>query len=341
MRALEFIVEGGWDTKITQGTTITPKVVGKALELAKHFVEDFNRFLKLRDIAPIKMGYPTGSSAYHEVDTEDKIYGDIDLQIVVPEIEGGDEMTTSQAQGYWYKLLDEFVKSTTPPYVHPESTPGHPILHIGDNEWVQIDLMPHTEKLATWGRFRTTPERGVKGLLNGNMFSVLGEMLTMSIQHSGVQYKDRDGKKMPYSTTRKDYKLHTITTNVETFVYDIFKHEAQLQAKSNPTIDPLLRSHPGSNIKEVKISNLVNAVKGLARSFEANEMFGTGDLAQWSDAAGFLNSFWERYEQKAQKDIAANKRDKAETPEAKARANDDKKKIIQGLAYVKAAFEKN
>ena len=341
MRFFQVVSEGGWDSTVTQGTVIKPSTVKVALATMGRFVNDFNRFLEEKGIPPIKLGHPTGSSAYHEVDKEDKIYGDIDLQIIVPELEDTNGKTYAQQQSYWYKLEDEFVKSAYPNYVHPESGAGHPIISIGNDSWVQIDLMPHPEKNAEWGRFRTTPERGVKGLLNGNLFSVLGELLTMNIQHSGVQFKVRDNVKQPYSTTRKNYELVTVSNNIQTFVKDIFKHEYELIFDRNASlakIDPLLAKHPGSNIQDVKVGNLINAIKGLARSFELNKMYGRGDLANYQDANQFLAKFWEVYEGKALKDVDAAKRDKATTPQAQERAAADRKAVQQGLEYVKGQF---
>jgi hypothetical protein len=339
VRINEIIVEGGWDTTATQSTVIHPSTVKSALNTMNVFIDKFNDFLKTKGIKPVRLGAPTGSSAYHDVDPEDKIYGDIDLQIVVPEVEETANMTTAQSQGFWYKLEDEFVKSSKLDFIHPDSEAGHPIVSVGKDAWVQIDLMPHPERLATWGRFRTTPERGVKGLLNGNMFSVLGELLTMSIQHSGVQFKVRDQVKQPYSTTRKNYELVTISTDIENFVMDIFKHLAELQGIESPKVDPLLNKHPGSDIKDVKISNLVNAVKGLANSFEINNMYGKGDLSNYSNKVDFINAFKQLYTAKAEKDINAVKRDKAETPQAKARADDDRQKVAQGLSMVMGLFD--
>jgi len=337
--SFNLITEGGWDTVATQSTVITPSVVKAALAQAQNFVSDFNRYLAAQGIGPTKLGVPTGSSAYHHVDPEDKIYGDVDLQIIVPEVEATANATTSQAQGYWYGLMDQFAKSENPSYMHHDSEPGHPIFAIGNDKWVQVDFMPHTPKLAKWGAARTVPERGVKGLLHGNMFSVLGELLTMSIQHAGVQYKDRDGVKQPYSTTRKNYVLKTLSTDPETFVMDIFKHECDEMGIHDPKVDPLLAAHQGKDLEDVKVSNLVDAVKGLARSFEANGMYGRGDLANYADSEDFLGKFWTVYEGKALKDINAAKRDKAETPEAKARAEDDRKKVLQGLEYVRKSFQ--
>jgi len=338
MRAFEFLYEGGWDTTATQGTVINPSTVKTALSTTEKLIAGFNNFLKTKDIPPVRIGAPTGSSAYHDVDDEDKIYGDIDLQIVVPEIEELADKTTSQIQGYWHKLIDEYIKSNKLNYIHPDSTPGHPIVSIGGDKWVQVDLMPHPERLEKWGRYRVTPERGVKGLLMGNMFSVLGELLKMSIQHSGVQFKVRDKVKQPYTTTRKDYQLVTLSTDIENFVLDIFKHQAEEAGIREPKVDPMLTANPGVNPEEIKIQRLVNSVKGLANSFDINDMYGRGDLAGYSSAEDFINKFKEIYTQKAEKDINAAKRDKAETPEAKARAEQDRMKVADGLKMVMGLF---
>ena len=55
-------------------------------------------------------------------------------------------------------------------------------------------------------------------------------------------------------------------------------------------------------------------------------------------ADDFIGKFWQRYEEKAQIDIAGKKRDKAQTPEAKARAEQDRQKIQQGLDMVQGLF---
>ena len=67
-------------------------------------------------------------------------------------------------------------------------------------------------------------------------------------------------------------------------------------------------------------------------------MFTKGDLAGFQSADDFLQKFIQRYEEKAQIDIAGKKRDKATTPEAQARAEQDRQKIQQGLDMVKGLF---
>jgi hypothetical protein len=338
MRAWELFVEGGWDTTLTQGTVLKPVTVGKALTVIDKFVIDFNEFLKGKGLGPIQRGKPTGSSAYHKQDQEedpDKVYGDIDLQMIAPPLEG---KSHGQFSAFWNGLADEFVKSGAAPYVdNSESKPGHPIVKIGASDYVQIDFMWHEPKMADWGATRVTPERGVKGLLSGNMYSVTGEIMDLSIQHAGVQLKVIDNQRVPFSK-QKDTKIVTVSTNPKTWIYDIFKYQAEQMGINNPKIDSMLKANAGTDISNVKIAVMANGIKGLAKSFEANNMFGQGDLAKFSSADDFLAQWMNRYEEKAMLDVTAKKRDKAETPEAKARAESDRKKVLQGLEMVKGLF---
>lgn len=337
------LIEGGWDTVATQSTVINPSTVKKALAVSEKFIKGFNEFLKAKEIPSVRIGSPLGSSTYHDVDPEDKIYGDIDLQLVVPELPEHKELTLSQIQGYWGKLLEEYVSQANLDYVHPDSKGNHPILGLGDDKWVQVDMIIHQESAERWGRYRTTPERGVKGLLMGNMFSTLGSLLDMSIQHAGAQYKMRtkDKTRKPYATTRKDFSIVTVTLDPEVFVKDIFDHEYSNITGKDPStakIDSLLLQNPGVNVDEVKIATLVKAVKGLAASFQQNKLFGKGALSSFSSADDFLTRFIEVYKNKAEKDIASAKREKASTPEAIARAESDKQKVRQGLEMVQKLF---
>ena len=333
------LFEGGWDTTLTQGTVLKPATVGRALKVLDQFVFDFNKYLEPKGLGPVKRGRPTGSSAYHEQDSAedpDKIYGDIDLQMIAPPLEG---KSYGQYATFWNSLADEFVKTGGAPYVDTsESKPGHPIVKIGDSDYVQIDFMWHEAKMADWGATRVTPERGVKGLLSGNMYSVTGEIMDMSIQHAGVQLKVIDNQRVPFSK-QKDTKTVTVTTNPKTWIYDIFKYQANQMGLSNPAIDSLLKANPGTNIDNVKIGVMANGIKGLAKSFEANNMFGKGDLAKFSSAGDFLAQWINRYEEKAMLDVNAKKRDKAATPEAKARAESDRQKVLSGLEMVKGLFQ--
>lgn len=332
------LLEGGWDTTATQSTVIKPSVVKASMAIINQFTADLNKWLVAKKQHQVQVGKPLGSSAYYEVDTEDKIYGDIDLQMIAAPVPN---MSYAQFTTYWNNLADQFVKETNPKYVlQSESKPGHPILNLGKDLYVQVDFMWHEPKMSQWGASRATPERGIKGLLFGNMFSVLGELVGMSIQHAGVQYKTQGGKQVSFSK-QKDTQLHTISIDPHSFVLDIFHDMAKQLGINSPKIDPLLKQFPGNNISDVKISNLVNSIKGLAKSFEANGMFGKGILTGFTSAEDFINLFIHRYETKAMEDVNNKKRDKAATPEAQARAEADKQKVLTGLDTVKKYFASN
>jgi hypothetical protein len=333
------LFEGGWDTTKTQNTVLKPAIVGVALKVVDKFVADFNNFNKSQDIPAVQRGKPTGSTAYHEIDSienPDNIYGDIDLQMIAP-IQPS--MTNAQFTSFWNDLADNFAKSGKVNYIDTsESKPGHPIFQVGNDQYVQVDFMWHPTELADWGAARVTPERGVKGLLMGNMFSVLGELLNMSIQHAGVQLKTVNGQQVSFSK-QKDIKVETLSTNPRTFVYDIFNYlHQQITGSPAKQVDPLLKQYPGNNVDDVKIATMVNSVKGFAQSCELAGLFGQGALQNFSSAEDFLNKFVARYDEKAQIDIAGKKRDKATTPEAIARANADRDKIQKGLDMVKGLF---
>lgn len=340
MRFIDIIREGGWDTTLTQGTVLRPATVARALAVVDRFVHDFNSFLASRDLGPIERGRPTGSSAYFAqdyIDNPDKIYGDIDLQMIAPEVEGA---SFAQFVSFWNKQAHEFAASGAAPYVDmTESKPGHPIINIGDSDYVQVDFMWHPARLRAWGASRVTPERNVKGLLTGNMYSVLGELLNMSIQHAGVQLKVQGKTRVSFSK-QKDIKLVTVTTNPRTWLLDIFHYEVEELGvpDAKVVIDPALAANPGTDIDNVKISSLVAGVRGLAASFEKSGMFGHGALESYSTSADFLERFLQRYTEKAMVDVQGSKRNKATTADAKERAQQDVDKIMAGLNTVTSYF---
>ena len=338
MKISELLAEGGWDTTKTQNTVLNPRVVSVALQTVDKFVADFNQYIADKNFGQVRRGRPTGSSAYHERDTvqdPDKVYGDIDLQMIAPEQPG---LTYGQFTTFWNNLTDQFVKTGIDYVDVSESKPGHPIFQIGQSDYVQIDFMWHPERLEKWGATRVTPEHGVKGLLTGNMWSVFGELMNMSVQHAGVQLKIAQGQHVPFSK-QKDTEIVTVTTNPESFIADTFKYLAKQQGIERPRMTPALKTYGGVNLADVKIAHMVRGMKEFALSAEANNMFGQGALENYSSASDFLNKFWARYEEKAMIDIAGKKRDKAATPSAIARAEADRAKILQGLETVKGYFQ--
>jgi len=335
----ENINEGGWDTAATQSTVVTPQIVKKALTVIQKFATDFNEWLIKQGIEDqIQIGHPLGSSAYHDVDPDDKVYGDIDLQVIVPDMDG----VHSAMQNQWNDRQQQFVETVAPEYVllGGESKPGHPIVKIGPDQYVQVDFIWHIKRNADWGRYRATPERGLKGLLNGNMFSVLGALLDMSIQHAGVQLKVNDRGEHVSFSTRKNTSVQTISSSPTTFIVDILHYVASQAGldRKQVRIDPQLKSHPGVNTKDIKIAFLAEGIIGLAKSFELNDLYGKGILSEYHSAEEFIAAFKHEYSTKVEVEISSKKRDKAATPEAIARAEHDRHAIQQGLQTVMSYF---
>lgn len=339
MRLLE-LFEGGWDSPATQGTKLTPDVVLRAEKVFDNFIEEFNKFLQTKGLPSVRKGRRLGSAAYAERDIKidpEKEYGDIDAQLIAQNTASGSH---SNFSGTWNTVVDEFIKSGSFPSVDPVSSSlGKPKFKVGPGELVQIDLIWHEGPLEKWGATRATPEHGVKGTIYGNMWSTTGEILNMSVQHAGVQYKLIDTQRVPFGK-RTGTKLVTVTTNPETWLMDIFTHEAESLGidPNRAEIDPLLQDNQGLSLDNIKIEILAKGIKGLARSFEKNKMFGQGNLSKFSSAGDFLNQWLAHYENKAQEAISATKYQKAQTPQAIARAESDKEKIMKGLELVKKYF---
>ena len=333
----ESIYEGGWDTEVTQSTVITPQVVKAALVAAEQFTRDFNRWLIANNQPEVKMSAPLGSSAYHEKDEPGKVYGDVDLQMIAPPLE---RQTASQHAGHWNSLIDQFLASSRPKYVHSAKN-GHVIFQIGTDAYVQVDMIWAPPDLANWARWRTTPQQGLKGAIYGNLFSTLGEIMDMSIQHAGVQMKIKDGAPINFQRGRSYDEIKTFSTSPETFALDTLKglYSIMFPESRDIKVASLLRKYPGVDTKNIQAQTLVNSIRGLADSFELNNMYGRFNLSRFSNQQEFIEAFLQHYEKKTMDAVASTKFDKAATPQAIARAEDAKSKLTQGLEQIRSMFK--
>ena len=103
-------------------------------------------------------------------------------------------------------------------------------------------------------------------------------------------------------------------------------------------VDPELRQYPGLNKNEVLISDLAHMVKGLAKSFERNDMFGHGNLAKYEKPTDMLDDFMAEFRAKAEKAANASKFDKAQGEEGQAMVAATRAKIAKGLDLVNKAM---
>jgi len=336
MKIHEFITEGGWVDTATQQTILTPAIVKEALQVAKQFTIDFNRYLSAKDIPLVKMGEPTGSSAYYDIDKPDKEYGDIDLQMIAPDT----DKTHAETVKLYKSLLIDFVNTVTPSYIYKEGTNSNGIIVKIKDDFVQIDLLWTVQELHDWSRWRVTPEQGVKGLIYGNMYSSLGEIMNLSIQAAGVQMKVKDGQPVNFQKSRKVDEVRTLGTDIEMFGYDILKAiYADVNGSSNGLkISDSLKKNHGLKKSKVKVIDLANTIKALADSFELNDLFGKHVLRDHSSKEEFLQTFLTHFIKKADASANSSKFNKATSPEALAKVQRVRDQISSGVNLVKSAF---
>lgn len=326
------VTEGGWASTATQSTVLTPPVVKEAMATFKDFIAGFNRWLMSRSEYPVQVGNLVGSTAYVDVDDDETIYGDIDVIVATPELEG---KTTPQNAAHYGRLLKQYVLEKPPlAYDVPDPAETNVILQVGDKV-IQVDLIWTTESVSRWTQYRMTPERSVKGLIGGKIYSILGDMLSMSIQTHGALMKVKDGEPVSYRL-RKDTELITVSTDIENFGLDILK---LIFTKTYPDRNKLkvskeLRERPGVDVAEVKVADLVKVVRGLARSFESNDLYGHYNLKEFSSYEDFISQFKTRYRERILRELNAAKYRKAETPGAKAAVKRAHDKIRKGLEMV-------
>lgn len=336
MRAYE-LLEGGWESVATQSTTINPSVVKQTLKVVSKFTADFNNYLSKHGVPEVEMGHPLGSSAYYDVDDDDKIYGDIDLQMIAPAIEG---KSVSQFAAFYNKYLNDFVKQTKPAYIHDEGKEikGHPIFKLGTDAYVQVDMLWAPDNEAEWARYRSTPERGVKGLVYGSLYSSLGAILNMSIQSSGAQMKIKDGTPVNFARSRKVDSVETLSMDQENFGLEILKGLFERVYPDRPLsdmkVDAELKANPGIDKTNLTMDRLIAVIKGLGKSLELNDMFGKYNVPHIDSYRDYLQQFVADMKAKMEKSKNASKFNKAETPAAIAQVKKTRKQIDDAFAKV-------
>jgi len=337
------VQEGGWEDTITQKTKLNPAIVKSALQTVELFVAGLNKYLHSQSVPPVKMGHPLGSTAYVNVDTEDTEYGDIDMQMIAPAIEG---KSSFQLTKFYNEQIDQFIAATKPDYIYDKGKPtnGHPIFKLADDVYVQVDMLWTVERLAKWDRWRKTPMQGVKGLIMGNLYSTLGEVINMSLQ-SAVLMKLTGGDPINYQRGRNPDEIIEVTKDIENFGLDILNYvnkavkgvDGAGKAR-NPIVDSELQQYPGLNTESVQISDVVHTIKGLAKSFQLNNLYGKHVLKDYKDADDLLQTYLKHYLDKADKAGKGAKLDKAKTPEELAQVQLLRDKIAKGVKLVKQAF---
>jgi hypothetical protein len=311
VRAKEFILEGGWASTLTQGTHITPALVDVVVQSLPAFEQALNAFLKTKDLAPVKIGTPVGSTTYYKRDlaqNPQREYGDIDVNFFVPRLP---DMSDNANEQTYSSAIKEFCDSN-PNYSTSNGT--NVIIKVGD-QYVQVDFVTAYYENEQWSR-ALGPEYNVKGVLSASLYSSLAEALNLSFGGRGVQVKLQNGVPVSFRQT-KDTELRTITNNPDTWAVDIAKFLGA------PTISARLAKYPGMG-DEIKTSNTINSIVGIAESL------GRPELIEQVKAI---------YISKISKAVNSSKFDKAETPEAKKKAEDTKALLTREAQRILGQFD--
>ena len=311
MRAKEFILEGGWASTLTQGTHITPALVDIVVQSLPAFEQALNAFLKTKDLAPVKIGTPVGSTTYYKRDlaqNPQREYGDIDVNFFVPRLPNMSDNANEQT---YSAAIKEFCNSN-PNYSTNNGT--NVIIKVG-SEYVQVDFVTAYYENEQWSR-ALGPEYNVKGVLSASLYSSLAEALNLSFGGRGVQVKLQNGVPVSFRQT-KDTELKTVTNNPDTWAVDIAKFLGA------GTISARLAKYPGMG-DEIKTSNTVNSIVGIAESLSRPEL---------------VEQVKAIYISKINKAINSSKFDKAETLEAKKKAEDTKALLTREAQRILGQFD--
>ena len=281
IRRKELLSEGGAKIPPGQNASLTPEVVVKASALYRSLLEDFNKFLDLKDLMPVKAIEPVGSTAYYREDLEedsDVIYGDIDFLVSIPPADGGEDFSVSRKsqaavkRNYEKEFLN-FLKTSPPPYVDVNLTgdksPTMVIIELDNGKKVQVDLIATTDRYQDWMQVRWVPERGVKGYIGGNLYKAFGDTLTLTIGDEGVVARIKDGNRVTSRQRGKDVKFIQVSSNPNTFFKDIVDY---LAGANDYALTQSLVDNQGLSSNNITISGIAAGIFAVAESLSANKV---------------------------------------------------------------------
>jgi hypothetical protein len=330
IKLIDILFEGGWSSKLTQDTKLTPPVVEECLKLYEKFIKDFNRYLATKKLPQVEAGKPVGSSAYYKKDSPDKEYGDVDMLFYIPRLEG---TTDNKNKSIYAQEIKEFLSGNS----EVQTDNGtNLIFKLKNGGYAQIDLVNAYSENKDWAVGRMTPERGVKGAIGGYLYSALAEILHLSMSTQGVQIKIKDNQPVKFTSGKVD-KTDTVSRDIKNFGVDICKYYYKIITGKDPSkmkISKTLQKTPGINPKEVKNQDLAQVVKGIAETLDQNNLLGKGSLSDIKSSQDLINKISSVYTNKMKDAINDPKFDKAEGSEGIRKAKEAKEKLTLGLKQI-------
>lgn len=343
------IAEGGWATTKTQGTVIKPKIIADSVKKLSIIGQEFNKHLSTIELPPIDFSKPIGSGTWYEDDIEsqpDKVYGDVDFMVSYPVIEltgkdrRADEIATVKL--YNKELLD-FIEKQRYAFIDVAETRSISsdssiklVMQVTTPEgdgWIQVDMVVTHTEYKEWAIFRMTPIRNVKGFVLGNLYSSFGEVLEISIQPRGIRAKFAGTEMVSYSK-RASVEDKLLTSNIETFMYDIAKFFWE-QSGTDKAFEPStsLSSWKGISPNNPTFEDLCIGIKAVAETLEKLGEFGT--VIKYKNAKELLEAVKARYIEKMETAANAGKLNKITTPAAQAAADKLRAFVAEYTAKIK------
>ncbi len=323
----QFLFEGGWATEKTQGTTITPDVIAEIVKIIKEISIKFNKHLETKALPSLDFSQPIGSGTWWESDIKEfpnKTYGDIDYMVAYPTLkltEGGERADEIATVKLYNEILLDWIDSENLSKIDAKGTReiSNPssiklLVSLPEDRFVQIDMVVTHTEYKEWAIFRFTPERNVKGFVNGNLYGALGDSLEISIQPRGVRAKFAGDIMVPFSK-RKGTTEKLISLSAQTFITDIAKFFWE-QKGTNKPFQPSesLQRWKGINPSNPTFKDLCEGIRALAETLEGMGEFGT--ILKYGNANDFLLSVVKKYTDSMNLSANSTKFAKAKTPEA-------------------------
>jgi hypothetical protein len=316
----ELFGEGGWRSAATQSTIITPKKVSTILSAMDEFVSAFNAYSNL---PPIESNGPVGSAMYYkqDLDKNDVQYGDIDIQIVLPE-ETNDRTSQLASNKKYSDKIRQFIQEKKPSYIYPnfqdkDFGTGYLIFNV-DNEKIQVDLVLSYKVSAEWTKIRTTPEKGLKGFVTGMLLSALSNALNVVLGSNTNPYVNTVDGKVASSLIKTNAKPVFFSPN-QVFL-DILKFYGNLAGVSKVN-SSVLQGHYGLDENDPSLKKKCEAVVALSKALDNNRAFDQGvvvskDGVKFKSREEFVKYVLDTFIKNMKSASTSKKLEKAATPEA-------------------------
>lgn len=342
--------EGGWRMpNLTSKTQLTPETVDIAMRKLESLLFQFSEWVRknpkinikkrgqtriVLTEKPLKLKGPSGSTYYYKSDKEsgkNVTYGDIDVNIVVPVFIDERNRKKEREEELWnlsaYKeQLRKFIIATAPDEISSEWISKKPndvgrssylILNLGDNNFVQVDLIYSFEHSEGWVSTMSRPEHGLKGFITGLWLSSIGEVLNIPLT---TDY-------LPFYRTRKSKQ------NISKYLFVNLVFEVTQMGE--PDISDLI-GYEGLDVDDFTFEYLLNATKRLGMSLEKNEAM---------KYSNFINNVKSKFIKKIKSHLNSPKFKEVLSGRASKEMVDSYKEVAtaakRGLATVKSVLSEN